>query len=178
MNPDLPAVDVALADLERLLVASGVGFKLVGGLAVVHHGYSRTTEDIDVLVEATGPTRLEPKLAAFGFERSGKQGLRHLATGVRVDLLIAGTPMPRTGSGTYPSPDELPASPRDQAVVGLPGLLELKLRSARHRDKADVVELLKRLDEGHYIEVEAAIARELRPALAALRRDAIEELTE
>jgi hypothetical protein len=41
---------------------------------------------------------------------------------------------------------------------------------------ADVVELLNRLDEARYIEVEASIAREHRPRLAELRRDALEEM--
>jgi hypothetical protein len=70
------------------------------------------------------------------------------------------------------------ASPRDPDVVALPGLLELKLRSRRHRDEADVVELLKRLDEAHFLEVEVAVPRDLRPRLTTLRRDALEELAQ
>jgi hypothetical protein len=177
MNPDFPAVDVALGDLERMLAAAGVRFRIVGGVAVVHHGYARTTEDIDVLVEAGAVARLEPQLMGFGFERVSPARLRHVGTGVPVDLLVAHSPMPRAGSGAYPSPEELVPSERDAAVVGLPGLIELKLRSARHRDEADVVELLKRVDEARYVEIEAAVAPGLLPALALLRRDALEELT-
>jgi hypothetical protein len=177
MNPELPAVDVALADVRSLLHASGVPFKLVGGVAVVHHGYPRTTEDVDVLVDPRGLSRLWEELSSHGFARVSPNRLRHLSTGVRVDLLVAGTPMPRPGSGAYPAPDSLEASARDPDVVGLPGLLELKLRSRRHRDEADVVELLKRLDEAHYLEVEAAVPAELRPHLATLRDDALEELS-
>jgi hypothetical protein len=176
MNPELPAVDVALADVRRLFHDAGVPFKLVGGVAVVHHGYARTTEDVDVLVDGDGCSRLWEALSAHGFEPVSSTRLRHTATGVGVDLLVGGGPMPRAGSGTYPSPDSLAASDRDPDVVALPGLLELKLRSRRHRDEADVVELLKRLDEARYTEIEAAVARELRPHLAALRRDAVEEL--
>jgi hypothetical protein len=176
MNPDLPAVDIALVDLEQMLGTVGVRFKIVGGVAVVHHGYARTTEDIDVLVEAGAVARLEPQLAGFGFERVSPARLRHVATGVAVDVLVAHSPMPRSGSGAYPSPEELAPSDRDAAIVGLPGLIELKLRSARHRDEADVVELLKRIDEARYIELEAAVGAGLRPALALLRRDALEEL--
>jgi hypothetical protein len=176
MNPDLPPIDTALGDVRQLLEDAGVRFKLVGGLAVVHHGYARTTEDVDVLVEAGAQARLEPLLASHGFERLSDVRFRHVATGVCLDLLVAGTSMPRAAAGVYPSPDALLASPRDVAVVGLPGLLELKLRSRRHRDIADVVELLKRLDDAHYIEVEASVAQEHRPELAALRSDALEEL--
>jgi hypothetical protein len=177
MNPDLPAVDVALADIRKLLHAAGVPFKLVGGLAVVHHGYPRTTEDIDVLIERPldqeGSASL---LASNGFTQATPNRLVHASTTVRVDLLVAGSPLPRAGAGTYPSPTELAASPRDPDVVGLAGLLELKLRARRHRDEADVVELLKRLDEARYIEVEAAVGREQRARLSELRRDAIEEM--
>lgn len=176
MNPDLPAVDAALGEVRRLLEDAGVRFKLVGGVAVVHHGYARTTEDVDVLVESGAPARLQPSLASHGFERLSEQRLRHVATGVRVDLLVGGSPMPRAGQGTYPPPESLSASSRDPAFVSLAGLLELKMRAGRHRDLADVVELLKRLDQAHYIETEASLPADLRRPLADLRRDALDEL--
>ncbi len=178
MNPDLPAVDAALGDVRRLLEDAGVRFKLVGGVAVVHHGYSRTTEDVDVLVESGASARLEAFLSDHGFARESEVRLRHVATGVRVDLLVGGTPMPRPLSGTYPAPDSLTGSARDPAIVSLEGLLELKLRAGRYRDVADAVELLKRLDEARYIEAEAAVPAGLRPQLAGLRRDALDELAD
>ncbi len=155
-----------------------MAFKFVGGVAVVHHGYARTTAGVDVLLESEGPARLRPLLASHGFEAIGELRLRHAATGVRVDLLVAGSPMPRAGSGAYPSPGTLEPSPRDPRIVGLPGLFGLKLRARRHQDLADVVALLKGLDEARYTEVEAAVNRDLRPALAGLRRDALEELAD
>lgn len=176
MNPELPPVEDVLPELIRLLDEAGVRFKLVGGVAVVHHGYARTTEDIDVLVERNAVARLEQRLADHGFERTSGSRLRHLATGVRVDLLVAGEPLPRAGNGVYPSPDSLAGSESDSDVVSLGGLLELKMRSSRHRDLADIVELLKRLDEAHYLEAEAAVSAPLRATLAGLRRDALEEL--
>ena len=177
VSPNLPPVEAALPAIVGLLRNAGVAFKLVGGIAVVHHGYARTTEDIDVLVEATAPAKLHgASLSAHDFELVSPTRLRHVPTGVVVDLLIAGSPLPRAGAGAYPGPEWLAASPRDEAVVGLGGLVDLKLRAGRHRDLADVVELLKRLDEAGYTEVEAGAARELRPLLASLRRDALEEL--
>lgn len=178
MNPDLPPVDVALGEVRALLEDAGVSFKFVGGVAVVHHGYARTTEDVGVLLESDGPARLRPSLASHGFEGVGEFRLRHLSTGVLVDLLVAGSPMPRAGSGLYPSPGALQASTRDARVVGLAGLFGLKLRARRHRDLADIVELLKGLDEIRYTEVESAVEPDLRPALAGLRRDALEELAD
>jgi hypothetical protein len=154
MNPDLPPVDMALGAVRALLADAQAKFKLVGGVAVVHHGYARTTVDVDVLLESDGPARLRPSLLSHGFEEEGQLRLRHVATRVRVDLLVAGTPMPRAGSGVYPSPDALRPSPRDAAIVGLTGLFVLKLRARRHQDLADVVALLKGLDEVRYTEIE------------------------
>ncbi len=84
MSPELPAVDVALGEVRRLLEDAGVRFKLVGGVAVVHHGYARTTEDVDVLVEGGAVGRLAPTIASHGFTQQSAARLRHVATGVRV----------------------------------------------------------------------------------------------
>ena len=66
-------------------------------------------------------------------------------------------------------------SSREGDIVDLPPLLELKLAAARHQDLADVVGLLRDLDEVAYNHVEAAIDVSLRARLAALRQDAMEE---
>lgn len=50
MSGDVDRVDAALPPLRRLLAAAGMTFRLVGGVAVVHHGYVRTTRDVDVLL--------------------------------------------------------------------------------------------------------------------------------
>jgi hypothetical protein len=175
MNSELPAVDLALGALRALLRDARVAFRIVGGVAVVHHGYARTTEDLDVLVAKGAAAHIDVALAAHGFERVGPNRLRHVASGVRVDVLVAGEPLPRAGDGVYPSPDDLGSSERDAEVAGLRGLIELKLRARRHQDTADVVALLKRLDDGRYVELEASVERSLRRALALLRVDAIEE---
>jgi hypothetical protein len=99
-----------------------------------------------------------------------------LESGVRVDILVEGAPLPREGAGAYPSPHELGASARDPDVVDLQGLIELKLRARRHQDIADIVALLQQLDDAHFLELEAGVERSLRPALTCLREDAIEEL--
>ena len=101
----------------------------------------------------------------------------HAATGVKVDVLLAGRAMPARGGRqrSYPSPGELPRSAREPDVVALPVLVVLKLDYGRHRDVADVAELLKHLDEVEYAQVEAAVRRDLRPRLLQLREDALEE---
>ncbi len=176
MAPDIPAVDQALPAVREMLAAAGVPFKIVGGLAVVHHGYARTTEDIDLLVEAGWSEALDARLAAYGFARETPHRLRHRPTGVAVHLLVAGEPMPRSGAPPFPSPESLPPSPGDSAVVSLAGLVRLKLLADRHQDRADVVALVKPLDERAYLDLEAALeSAGLGKRLAELRRDALEE---
>ncbi len=143
----------------------------------MHHGYERLTDDVDVLVELPSPERLDEHLATHGFTREAVDRLRHDATGVAVDLLISGEPMPRPGCPPYPPIDKVEPSPADPDFAALRPLVELKLYAHRHQDVADIVELLKRMDETRYDQLEAAAAPALRRELAALRRDALEELS-
>lgn len=175
MTPTASSVDLALPATRALFEEVGGAFKLVGGIAVVHHGYLRTTQDIDVLVDGTTLARVAALAPARGFVVETRTRLRHVASGVAVDLLVAGEHVPRPGSAPYPEPSLVAGSPDDDRVVGLGPLLELKLRAHRHQDSADVVALLKPMDEARYLEMEAAMPPELRRQLADLRRDALEE---
>lgn len=170
MIEELPAVDEVLAPLRAWLAAAGVRYRIVGGLAVVHHGYARTTEDVDVLVSADAWPALELEAPRFGFAADGARRFAH-ESGVRVDVLVEGETLPR-GDAVYPSPDELDD---DGDIVGLTGLVRLKLAARRHQDLADVVALLKPLDEGTYLTLEASVPTPLRERLWELRRDALEE---
>jgi hypothetical protein len=176
VDSQTPQVDEALPALRKLLEDAAVPFKLIGGIAVVHHGYARMTEDIDVLIDPSGLDQLDLRLAVHAFARESRTRLRHVPTGVRVDLLVAGDPGPRPADPPYPSPSEIASSPDDAAFVGLSSLITLKLRARRHQDLADVVALLKPLNDARYFELEAETPQDLRHALADLRRDALEEL--
>ncbi len=176
MRPDLPVVEDGLLALRKLLARAQVPYALVGGVAVIHHGYVRATRDLDLLLERGDLARLLQHLAEHGFERSAENRLRHVESGVDVDLLFAGDPRPRPGAPPYPRPSELARSQRENDVVDLPGLVDLKLLAGRHQALADVVALLKPLAEGDYLELESALRPELRGELHRLRRDALDEL--
>ena len=176
MRPELPVVENGLFALRKLLAQAQVPYALVGGVAVIHHGYVRATRDLDLLLAREDLTRLVPHLAEHGFERSATNRLRHVESCVDVDLLFGGDPRPRPGAPPYPQPRDLGRSPRETDVVDLPGLVDLKLVAGRHQDLADVVALLKPLDETAYLELEAALGSELRGQLYRLRRDALDEL--
>ncbi|MCZ7649788.1 MAG: nucleotidyltransferase family protein [Thermoanaerobaculia bacterium] len=176
MRPDLPAFDEALAALRETLGRAAVPYALVGGLAVIHHGYLRTTRDLDLLVDRAELERALPELESAGFLRLAEHRLRHRATGAEVDLLFAGEARPRPGVPPYPDPRSLARSEREPDVVALPALVDLKLTAGRHQDLADVVALLKPLAEDDYLRLDAALRPELRRSLPGLRRDALEEL--
>ncbi|WP_394847494.1 hypothetical protein LZC95_08520 [Pendulispora brunnea] len=176
-RPEVSEVDVAYEALRPLLAELTSPYKLVGGLAVIHHGYERFTVAIDLLVSPDARRELTERAPAHGFAVVTPRRLRHEPTGVLVDLLVEGQPIPRGGAGvTFPSPGSVGESPGDATFVGLRGLLELKLHSRRNKDVADVTELLKKVDDGRYLVLESEMPRELRSELARLRNDALEEL--
>ncbi len=177
MDPTTVPIEAALPAVRALLDAAAIPYRFVGGVAVVHHGYARTTDDIDVLVDGADLAAIDAHLAAFGFARESRSRLRHSPTGVQIDLLIGGDPSPRAGEPPYPSPRALEASADDAAFAALAPLVELKLRARRHQDLADVVELVKKLDDARYVAVEGAVDARFRATLADLRRDALEELS-
>ena len=84
--------------------------------------------------------------------------------------------MPRPGDPPYPAVTDVGTSDDDAHVASLRGLVELKLLARRHQDYADVVALLKPLDEARYLVLESAVDATLRRPLAALWQDAQEEL--
>ena len=150
--------------------------RIVGGLAVHHHGWRRFTEDVEVVVDDAALDRLDEALPAHGFVRESKSRIRHQPTGVRVDVLVSGTPLARRPEVSFPRPQDIEPSPEDPEVAALRPLVWLKLLAGRRRDETDVVELLKRVDDGVYLELEAGLPADLRPLVAQLRDEALEEL--
>lgn len=176
MAAQKPALERGLQQVRRLFADAGVRYLFVGGVAVAHHGYARATRGLDVLVDRAAAGLAPEVLAAHGFERPSARRLRHTETGTDVSLLVAGDPRPRAGAPPYPALADVGRSPRAADVVDLATLLDLKIVAGRHQDLADVVGLLKALDDTAYLTLEAGTRRELRPRLAQLRRDALDEL--
>ena len=91
-----------LASLRAAFEDLGVGWYLFGAQAALVHGTARLTADVDVTVhlgEYTPDTLVE-MLSAFGFQslqvdpefvaRTRVLPIRHIATGIPVDIVIAG----------------------------------------------------------------------------------------
>lgn len=136
-----------LADLKRLLAAldaEGADYLLIGGYALLAHGYPRATVDIDLLVpahrDAAEPIRRAlliladrsaQELAPEWFEEG--EGIR-VADEIVVDLVF------RTCGETYetlkPFAETIDIDGVPLRTVSLEGLLRTK-QSARERDVED-----------------------------------------
>ncbi len=154
-----------------------IPYAVAGGMALVAHGYERTTVDVDVLVSAEGLQAVHQALEGLGYVPpfTGSKQLRDVETAVRIEFLVSGQ---YPGDGK-PKPVAFP-DPADVAVkidgiqyLGLPTLVELKLASGmtnpgRLKDLADVQELIRVLK----------LPREFGGKLNAYVRGKFEELHE
>jgi hypothetical protein len=140
-----------LAALSR----AEVRYLVVGGVACAFNGFVRTTEDVDILVDADPENigRMLTALAAIGdgYARelsvedfTDEEGAVRLIEDVPIDIFV------RMGGRRYA--DLLPyrkVHPGNFEVpyVSAPGLIELKSRSLRPKDRIDV-EALRKIVEG------------------------------
>lgn len=136
------------------LLKSKIDFILIGGYAVIYHGYGRTTGDMDVWLKPDNENRdkLIPALETFGILPEDVDHIKKMDfTQVlafhmdepprRVDFLtkIVGL--------TYAEADSkkvfLPLGEFQVPILHLDHLLVNKMISGRAKDKADVEELQK-----------------------------------
>lgn len=146
----------ALQAIADRLAAEAVPYSIAGGMALVAHGYDRTTVDIDVLVTESGLSTIHERLVGLGYrpalEGSRKQ-LRDTARGVRVEFLVSGD-FPGDGEPkavAFPNPAASSVDIGGIRYLRLPTLVELKLASGishpgRLKDLADVQELIQARD--------------------------------
>ena len=148
------AVHRSLRKIAARLDDLGIPYAIVGGMAVVTHGYARTTVDVDVLLRPDDLVRVHAALDGLGFRPpfAGSRDLRDTETGVRIEFLVAGD-FPGDGR---PKPVSFP-DPAGAAIeidgirfLALERLVELKLASGmshagRLKDLADVQELIRAL---------------------------------
>ena len=141
----LRAITTKLHDL-------GIPYAVLGGMALVAHGYLRTTEDIDILVSPSSLDAIHRSFVGLGYRPlfEGSKNLRDANTGVRIEFVLAGQ-FPGDGKPkpiAFPEPADVSVEIDGIRYVGLPKLIELKLASGmtnpgRLRDLADVQELIR-----------------------------------
>ena len=129
-----------------------VSYAVAGGMALVAHGYERTTVDVDILVTPSGLQRVHEQLEGLGYVRpfAGSKHLRDTETSVRIEFLISGQ-FPGDGKPkpvAFPDPQIAAVEIDGVRYLKLTLLLELKLASGmtnpgRLKDLADVQELIR-----------------------------------
>lgn len=150
------AVHVALRRLAERLEQEQVDYAIVGGMALVAHGYRRFTEDIHVLMTPESLDRFHERLLGRGYVPAfpgARKTFRDTETGVRIEVLTAGE-YPGDGKPkpvAFPDPRTVRFEREGLWIIALEPLLELKLASGssaphRLRDLADVQDLIRRLD--------------------------------
>ena len=149
-------------EVSDLIRGSSISAAVIGGIAVVLHGYWRSTKDIDLLV-VSEPGVLAELLQAHGFHHNP----------LRKEFVRDEIPV------HFVLPDQVKSILRDTIViegiltVALPQLIEMKLRSGttnllHAQDLADVIGLIRsrRLSS----EFARSIDKALRPAFRKLVR--------
>lgn len=133
-----------LDELARLCREIGGSPVVIGGLAVSHHGYVRTTVDVDVLMtEEEGMRLIRHLKEQLGWKRHA-EGFKNTELGVGLDICIGGRPTSPRWRETFPEPDALrKVAVRPLPVVSLPELIALKAMSGRLQDDADIGGLIK-----------------------------------
>jgi hypothetical protein len=67
-------------EMLRLLCKQDVSFVIIGGYAVIYHGYERTTGDIDIWLQPTRENflKLKKALTDFGIEEADLESLNEI----------------------------------------------------------------------------------------------------
>jgi hypothetical protein len=141
---------------------------LVGGLAVIAHGYVRATDDVDFACPAD-PKEIRERLLEVDpatavtrgdvLEGALRSCVYGTAGGIRFDVLFPPVPI------DWKSTVALPFAGSEMRVVGLEDLIRLKLRAGGPIDLIDVVQLVRRHPELLARASEVADAYQLRDRL-------------
>jgi len=132
-----------------LLAEHDIPHLIVGGLAVQEHGYPRMTIDVDIVVPDVleAVEFLTASLTGPFYRVKGVEDrVEDRRNGVFIDLLPAGEVLKRGCKVPFPQPGKVEEKFQ---FVPLPELISLKLDSwsgsptRRHKDKSDVIELIK-----------------------------------
>ena len=149
-------VHLALERITRRLNEEGIPYAVIGGMALVAHGFDRFTDDVDLLTTPEGLTRIHERLVGRGYVppfTGARKALRDTVNGVKVEFITTGE-YPGDGlpkAVSFPDPANVSIDHEGYKVISLPKLIELKLASGltnplRIRDLADVQDLIVTLD--------------------------------
>jgi len=171
-----------LARLSHDLEEHGIDYMVIDAVALLAHGYTRFTEDIDLVMTAEGLQKFHDELVGLGYTPAfpgARKRLRSTTDNVSIEVMTTGE-FPGDGKPkpvSMPAPAEASTKIDGIRFVTLEKLIELKLASGisapdRLKDLADVQELIKirklgadfalKLDpyvRAKYLELEEAVRR-------------------
>lgn len=141
-----------LRALAVRLKDEGLEYAVIGGMALVAHGYRRFTEDVDVLMTPETLSVFKEKFVGLGYLpafTTASKSFRDTRTGVKIEVMTTGE-YPGDGRPkpvAFPDPADARVEREGLWVLPLDKLIELKLASglsAPHRlkDLSDVQELI------------------------------------
>lgn len=144
-----------LQNVSQSLSKAGIEYAVIGGMALVIHGYRRTTQDVDLLLTPEGLETFRTALVGRGFVPAftgATKIFKDTATGVAVKIIVTGE-YPGDGKPkpvSFPDPAVVSMDIDGIKVIKLVKLIELKLASGlsdlgRLKDLADVQELVRSL---------------------------------
>jgi hypothetical protein len=142
----------SLRRLARRLTDEGTPYALIGGLALILHGYERFTKDVDIVLTREGLAAFVEKCVGRGYVPAfagAQKTFRDTANNVRIEIITTGE-YPGDGKPkpvAFPDPAQASIERDGIRVIRLEKLIELKLASGlsaahRLRDLADVQDLI------------------------------------
>jgi hypothetical protein len=159
-----------LHSITTKLDGLGIPYAVAGGMALVAHGYDRTTTDVDILLTPAGLATVHEALDGLGYlpPFAGSKHLKDGTTRVRIKFLTSGG-FPGDGKPkpvAFPDPADVAVAIDGIKFLELETLIELKLASGmtnagRLKDLADVQELIRAL------KLERAYQEKLNPYVRA-----------
>lgn len=161
-------VERALERITDRLAEEGIDYAVIGGMALVAHGYVRFTNDVDLLTTPEGLDAIHKRLVGRGWVPKfpgARKALRDTDSGVTVEFLTTGE-YPGDGKPkpvAFPDPSNASVEIDGRSVITLPKLIELKLASgmtASHRNLRDLGDVQALIE---HFELPRELADELDP---------------
>ena len=139
----------ALQALQDLSFATDMPIAIVGGLAAIRYGYPAATQDIDIAVCQVHLAQLIRSAPQYGFKVAweSKSGWHTLMHGdVEINIVPEGGKARDTSPTSIPSPIDMGVADGLQ-YASIESWVELKISSGRQKDRAHIVEVLKKSDD-------------------------------
>ena len=155
-NSEVNRFSLALEDLQRLALEQNIPIAIVGGLGAIRYGYLAATQDIDIAVQKDQLMDLLLAAPRYGFKIACELKVGwHTLTHGDVEIYV----VPEGGWAKDSAPTEIPGPQQMGVSRGLDYALieswvELKISSGRQKDRAHIVEVLKKADEQSIARIE------------------------